>query len=136
MSDSKKIGRLAPINPLQMKPKRNRQMFDIYHLCEKMDINVFKILLHYAAGDWKALGYDSEVMHSENESGETKLVYTIKPELRLHAAATAAKYLYTPHRALDITANVNVNVEEQQRELDNLKELSNQGMLLINGRKA
>jgi hypothetical protein len=76
----------------------------------------FEILMMYANNDWKKLGYDSEVYHSEKPDGTIKMGYVITPELRMYAAREACRYLYTPRQAAQLDINVNGNITVEQKE--------------------
>lgn len=64
---------------------------------KELGVDPFEILLLFAKGDWKALGYEAECYFSEKPDGAVKMGYVISPEMRVVAAKEAAKYLY-PHR--------------------------------------
>lgn len=72
----------------------NKKSLELQELAAKLDVNPVEILLLMAKGDWKSLGYDSEVYVMENASGSTKIGYTISPEMRLSAAKEVAQYLF------------------------------------------
>jgi len=78
------------------KGTKNFKSYDANALATKMGVDPLKIMLMFAAGDWKGLGYDGETYFSEKADGSTKLGYTIPPELRMQAAKDSAKYLYSP----------------------------------------
>jgi len=71
-------------------------------LAEKLNIDPFKIMLHFAAGDWKALGYDSPTEERIADGGITLEIERITPQMRLQAAEKAAKYLYPTLKATEI----------------------------------
>lgn len=62
-------------------------------ICEKHNCDPFEVLIMFAKGDWKGLGYDNEVYHKEGAAGETSLGYVISPELRAQCAKEACQYI-------------------------------------------
>lgn len=68
------------------KGTRNKSSVPVREKAQALGIDPFEILLHFAGGNWKKLGYAEE----RGLSGE----YTIKPEVRVRAAADACQYLH------------------------------------------
>ena len=74
----------------------------LHHMAMELDIHPFKVLLQFAAGDWKSLGYKAETVFKQyGESVNEEL--TISPELRMSAAAKACEYLYPKRKAVEHT---------------------------------
>lgn len=74
----------------------------VENMAREMGIDPFEILLLYAAGDWKKLGYKSEtVIKQYGESVQEE--YTISPELRMSAAGKCCEYLYPKRKATEIS---------------------------------
>ena len=90
---------------------------------EELGCNPFEVLIRFANGDWKGLGYDNEVYFKENAQGETKMGYTISPDLRAKCAIEAAKYLYPTRKAVEITGEVNHQLVERIKELETLPDV-------------
>jgi len=105
----------------------------------------FELLMLFATGDWKALGYDSEVYVIENAQGATKIGYTISPEMRLAATKEACQYLY-PKKKEDYEEEDNeieINsieekkllLEQAKKEIEKLEEevkgINNENVLQI-----
>jgi hypothetical protein len=63
----------------------------------------FEVLVLFAKGDWKALGYDSGFYVLEKPDGSTKIGFVITPETRMQAAKEATKYLYSQRKAVEVT---------------------------------
>ena len=76
------------------KGTKNIRSFNAWELANRLNIDPLEVLLKFASGDWKGLGYDNEVYHSESATGETKLGYVITPNMRMNAADKACKFLY------------------------------------------
>lgn len=77
-------------------------LFEAELIAKDLGINPFEVLLRMAAGDWKGLGYDTEVQVCEKENGATFLRYTITPEMRMNASAQACRYLFSSKQAVDV----------------------------------
>lgn len=92
----------------------NKRTLLIEEMAARHALDPFEILMRFANGDWKGLGYDSETYVMENAQGATKIGYTISPEMRLIAAKEATKYLYAPRRASDPNDPIDVTPEEQE----------------------
>lgn len=67
----------------------------------ELGIDPFEVLLLFASGDWKKLGYTGETFtrFAKDYSNEE---YTINPAVRARAAAEAAQYLYPKRKAIEI----------------------------------
>jgi hypothetical protein len=77
--------------------KRNQNLID---LAADLDINPIEILLKFAAGDFRGLGYASGQTTSEGGTD-----WVISPEMRLQAAAKVAPYLYPKRKAVEINTS-------------------------------
>jgi hypothetical protein len=99
------------------KGSRNRNSAPVLAKAQELGIDPWEILLYFAAGDWKALGYEAEKIQHINQYG-VKEEYTIDPAVRAKCAAEASQYLYPKRRALEIK-------EESERERP-LRSLTNE----------
>src|SRR5271165_5131823 len=81
------------MSPGRPKGARNKRSLQVEILADKFQ-DPFELLMLFATGDWKALGYDSEVYVMEGPQSATKIGYTISPEMRLSATKEACQYLY------------------------------------------
>jgi hypothetical protein len=80
----------------------NKKTFDAQALAERMGIDPLELLLNFAMGDWKALGYDSSIQ--TKLVGETAISEdTIPVSIRAQAAKEAAQYLYPKRKAIEHT---------------------------------
>lgn len=69
---------------------------------EELGIDPFKILLLFAKGDWKALGYKEETyVASVSEFGNTEK-HHIEANTRAKCAADACRYLHPTQKAVEI----------------------------------
>src|SRR5271169_1316922 len=74
-------------------------------MSKELGIDPFKILLLFANGDWKALGYDSQVrIVGYSNKGDAIYDYTISPELRARAAGDASPYILPKRKAIEHTS--------------------------------
>lgn len=85
-----------------------------------LGIDPLKILFLFAAGDWKALGYDNECYFSETAEKAIKMGYTITPEMRLSAAKEASQYVY-PKKKEQIEDNEPIDVMSIEEKKQFLK---------------
>jgi hypothetical protein len=96
---------------------KNQRTLQIETIAEKFP-NPFLVLMMFASGDWKGLGYDSETYVMESASGATKIGYVITPELRVIAAREACRYLYPMKKEKDdAPKEIEVKSIEQKKEL-------------------
>lgn len=66
-----------------------------------LGVDPFEILLHFAAGNWGELGYDSPSREIPTKDGGTVTVDTISPELREKAAKDVSEYLYPKLKSIE-----------------------------------
>lgn len=95
-------------------------------MAEEIGVDPLKILMYFASGNWKALGYDSEVYHFERADGSFAEGFVITPNMRLTAAKEIAPYIYAKRKEepepeiLDVTPE---SEEEAAKEaLDFIKQ--------------
>jgi hypothetical protein len=73
---------------------------------KELNVDVFEILLRFAAGDWKGLGYEEPVHEiGLTQRGEPIIVERIPPELRQKSAKDAAQYILPHLKAIDVTTD-------------------------------
>lgn len=104
----------------RVKGTPNKKTQDLETLTRKLKCNPFEILLHFANGDWEALGYDAGVVIKESADGKsTFMEYTISAELRARCAEKACQYLYPKRRAIEVSGEVPLAVRHvEQVDLD------------------
>lgn len=101
MGDTKfKVGQ--PKRGGRQKGTPNKKSWDASAMAEELGINPFKILLHFAAGNWKELGYDKAERPMSSGEG-IYYVDVISPELRERAAEKASEYLLPKRKALELS---------------------------------
>lgn len=81
----------------------NKDSLPLEEKAKSLGIDPFEILLLFAGGKWKELGYDNEVYHSEKADGSVKMGYTITPEMRLKASSEACQYLLPKKKAVELS---------------------------------
>jgi hypothetical protein len=79
----------------------NKDSLDLHKIADELGIHPFRILLHFAAGNWKELGYSSENDIKYTQTGTPFEVRVIQPEVRMKAAAQAAEYLYPKRKLIE-----------------------------------
>lgn len=80
----------------------NKSSIPLQSLAEELKVNPFEILLRFASGDWKSLGYEEEKKISYTNAGIEFEEYMITPELRVTAAKAACEYLHPKRKAIEI----------------------------------
>lgn len=79
----------------------NKNSVNTKIMAEKLKIDPFKILLYFASGDWKKLGYKDEYEEKVTVTGMRIDCRIISPELRERAAETACQYLHPKRKPID-----------------------------------
>ncbi len=80
----------------------NKKTEALLDKAKALGIDPFEVVLLFAKGDWKSLGYDNECWFKETAEGEVKMGYVIPPELRAKMAADACQYLHPKRKAIEI----------------------------------
>lgn len=78
---------------------RTQELFDI---AQNLNCNPFEVLIHFASGDYEALGY-TQTKTITTKDGSTFEEWTISPELRQRSAKDACEYLYPKRKAIEHT---------------------------------
>ena len=98
--------------PKGAKNKRTQKAMEI---SKTLDCDPFEVLINFAKGDWKALGYKSErfvtkktiekTVEGKDEKVSVEIEVegelVISPDMRLHAARDASPYLYPKLRTVE-----------------------------------
>ena len=82
--------------------KRTSRLPDAQAIAERLGINPLEILLHFAANNWKALGYESGTKYVPCPTGSL-LVARIEVSDRVAAARSASEYLFPKRRAVELS---------------------------------
>jgi hypothetical protein len=91
----------------------NKIKADLRAIAKKMGIDPFEVLLLFASGNWKKLGYDKErYISGMNEYGVFEK-WTIDPAVRAKAAAEAAQYLFPKLKAIEHTGKDGESLNER-----------------------
>lgn len=115
----------------------NRATEDLIAKANRLGCDPFDILLHFAKGDWEALGYDSSVYVRESKDGteSVTLSYVITPEVRAKAAIEACKYLFPQKKAIQIDSNLTINNPFQNLTVDEKIEKAREVVALLEEQK-
>lgn len=79
----------------------NKKTKDLMEKAEQLGVDPFEILLRFAAGDWKGLGYKTKDTLESAGMGRIIKVDRISADLRKSAAAAAMPYLYPKRKAIE-----------------------------------
>lgn len=72
--------------------------------CNELDVDPFEILLLFAKGDWKALGYDgAQKVINVTKNGDEILGDVISPEIRSRCAKEACEYIHPKRKAVELS---------------------------------
>jgi hypothetical protein len=75
-------------------------------IAERLGCNPFEVLIHFAKGDWKSLGYEAgKRIVGCTQDGSPIEVDVISPETRLNAAKEASQYLFPKRKALELSTD-------------------------------
>ena len=85
----------------------NRQVEDLRRRARELGIDPWDILLFFAQGDYKALGYDSPYVSKYTTTGKEYQDLLISPELRQKSAADAAQYIHAKRKAVEMELESN-----------------------------
>ncbi len=94
-------------------------------LAENMNVDPFEILLHFANGDWKALGYASEKYISNIDKNGATEKFTIDPAVRAKSAAEAVQYIAPKLRSIDYSNGDALQNMTPEQKLEALKTAAN-----------
>lgn len=86
----------------RVKGTPNRKTEALMDRCQELGVDPFEILLLFAKGDWKALGYDAkDRVVSVSKNGENIFGDVITPEIRANCAKEACQYIHPKRKALE-----------------------------------
>ncbi len=86
----------------------NKNTLPLQALADRLGVDPFEILLHFAAGDWAALGYKKGT-RTILSMGRRAEIPVIPPEMRVKAATEAAQYLHPKRKAIEIAGSSDEN---------------------------
>lgn len=85
---------------------KNKTVQVVDDLVTKLDVDPLEILMLFAKGDWKALGYDSASTIAYTSAGIEYEKPTISTDNRINAATSAVKYIYSQKKAIELSNQV------------------------------
>jgi hypothetical protein len=88
------------------KGSKNKTVQLVEDLVTKLNVDPLEILMLFAKGDWKALGYKSESTIAYTSAGIEYEKMTITPDHRVNAATSAVKYIYSQKKAIELSNQV------------------------------
>lgn len=101
----------------------NRKTQNLFDKAHELNVNPFEILLLFAKGDWKSLGYDDgQRLKMVTEGGQHVYEDVITAELRATSAKEACQYLYPKRRAIEVSADIDPKLLDEAQELNDLSE--------------
>lgn len=85
------------------KGSKNRTVQVVEDLVTKLDVDPLEVLMLFAKGDWKALGYKAESTIAYTSAGIEYEKPTISTDNRINAATSAVKYIYSQKKAIELS---------------------------------
>lgn len=83
------------------KGSKNKWTEELHEIAQRLGVNPVEILLRFAAGDWKGLGYSSPTEIRYTMDGKPYEVDKIEVKERVRAAADAAPYLFPKRKSVE-----------------------------------
>jgi hypothetical protein len=80
----------------------NKKTTNAQEIADRLGVDPFEVLLRFAAGDWKKLGYTKEKRLVSSNQYASIYEDNITPSIRASAAAQACKYLYPQRKAVEL----------------------------------
>ena len=74
----------------------------------KFKFHPLEMLMMFAHGDWKGLGYDAECFFHETAEEAVKMGYNITADHRLSAAKDACAYVLSKKQAVEVSGDLEV----------------------------
>lgn len=88
------------------KGARNKTVQVVEDLVTKLDVDPLEVLMLFAKGDWKALGYEAASTIAYTSAGIEYEKPTISTDNRIQAATSAVKYIYSQKKAIELSNQV------------------------------
>jgi hypothetical protein len=102
----------------------------VQEIIRRLGVDPFEVMILFVKGDWKALGYDTDVIIKQSSDGKsTFMEYVISPELRAQCAREACKYVYAQRKSVE---HVSHNVLESMSTLEKLEAMK-QAVKMLEG---
>jgi len=89
----------------RQKGSPNKNTRTLLERAESLKVDPFEILLRFAKGDWKGLGYKSATTVKITKAGDVVEIDVIEPDLRVTAAKAACEYLHPKRKAIELSSN-------------------------------
>lgn len=89
----------------------NRKTQDLHELAERLNVNPFEILLHYASRNYQALGLPEKTLKFYGEFPSEE--YTISPELSQKSAKDACEYLFPKRKSVEVKTDLSHLSDEE-----------------------
>jgi hypothetical protein len=112
----------------------NKRTFQLKEHIKSLGCDPLDVLVLFAKGDWRALGYESATVTKVTAQGEVIQVERITTDNRIAAAKEAAQYIYAKLRSIEVSdpegnpvgfiGNKEELEQEIAREIRELRQLS------------
>jgi hypothetical protein len=81
----------------------NKRTFQLKEHIKSLGCDPLEVLVYFAKGDWKALGYESPTVTKVTQDGTLVQVERITTDNRIAAAKEAAQYIYAKLRSIEVS---------------------------------
>lgn len=97
----------------------NKSSVPAMEVAERLGVDPFEVLLHFASGNWEALGYPAEKYISKSGLGKegswVEESFHIDPAVRCKAASEATQYLLPKRKALEVSTDIDPSILEMTK---------------------
>jgi len=87
------------------KGSKNKQIMLVEDMVTKLGVDPLEVLMLFAKGDWKALGYETGSTVAYTNAGIEYEKLTITADQRVAAAGQAVKYIYSQKKAMELSSD-------------------------------
>lgn len=89
----------------RVKGTKNKRTFNAEELFRELDFDPLELLIHVAAGNWQALGFEGPTKISYTSAGIEFEEQNIPLKERVTAAKEASKYLYSQKQSVALSTD-------------------------------
>ncbi len=90
----------------RVKGTPNKKTQTLMEKVAELGVDPFEILLHYASGNWKALGHPKPTQTRYTMTGEPYEIPIITEDMRIQSAKEAAQYIHPKRKAVEVTGEI------------------------------
>lgn len=119
------------------KGNKNKKTLEFVERAEALGVDPIDVMLLFAKGDWKALGYKAEMYVASEGKDSSSMKFTIDPAIRLKAASEACQYINAKKRHVEVTGKDGAPLETKASlDPETLERLEKLTQAILNDGKA